>query len=165
MLGFQLIKPLRADTGNEMYANGVLVRVPRVLGYRRRGDDGVQPVVQPLLDRPSLSRLAGLAIVALPFQIANLRSDCRFRLAAYVSPIRTAVISGANRDVTVPRVIAVTEVDARPAVRIAGLALRCFQWVTQREVMYAGVGLVRVWGARSRPPVVSSGFRLSVRTR
>jgi hypothetical protein len=48
-------------------------------------------------------------------------------------------------------VVVVVETGGKPA-------LRCFQWVTQREDMYAGVGLVRVGSRISSEGVCGTGL-------
>jgi hypothetical protein len=92
VLGFELIESVRADAGDEMDADGAVVGVPGVLGYRRRSDDGIQPVVQPLFDRPCLPGLADLALIASPFQVANFFGDRLWGSVMRCSGLTCAVV-------------------------------------------------------------------------
>ncbi len=118
VLRLQPLQPVRAETGHQVHADRDAVAVDGVLGHRRRGDV-LDPVLQPARHGPRAARLADRAAVALPLQLAHLRRDLGFGLAADVPPVGLAVISYTDGHPTVPGPVS-AEVDAGRAVGRAG---------------------------------------------
>src|SRR5215468_9078916 len=121
MLRFQPIQPVRPDPRYQMpLHSGAVADVGLV--PNRWPSDVLQPVREPLLNRPGAAGLSDDSLITLAFQLLDLGGYRRLVFAAHVPPIRSSVVTHAHRDAAVPGAI-FAEVDAGPAVRRSRLAL------------------------------------------
>ncbi|MDQ7805829.1 hypothetical protein Q5425_18950 [Amycolatopsis sp. A133] len=100
MLWLDLVDAMRTQVRNQVPVHRGPVRVPGLVPDRRERDV-VEPVSQPLLDRPRVAGLPDLARVALLFQRADGFDDLCFGLAFDVSSVRLAVVTDSHGDAAV----------------------------------------------------------------
>jgi hypothetical protein len=101
VLGLEPVQPVSGDAADQVDADGDPVAGEGVLRDERRGDV-LDPVREPLLDRPRPAGPLHAAGVPLFLQVADLPSHLGPGLGLHVPTVGPAVVTGAHRDAAVP---------------------------------------------------------------
>src|SRR5947207_5696521 len=102
MVGCEPLQAVRAKARDQVLVHVDSVSEVGVLGDVRRRGDVLDPVGEPLADRPPLGDLAHAALVAVSLQSPDLRRDLASALATNMAAVGSAVVPDADRNPTVP---------------------------------------------------------------
>src|SRR5947208_10843491 len=98
MVACEPLQAVRAKARDQVLVHVDSVSEVGVLGDVGWRGDVLDPVGEPLADRPSLGDLAHAALVAVSLQGPNLRRDLASALAADVTAVGSAIVPDADRD-------------------------------------------------------------------
>ncbi|MGO8892865.1 MAG: hypothetical protein ACLQB1_24700 [Streptosporangiaceae bacterium] len=117
VLGFQLVEPVRTDSGDEVNAHVHAVSGMRVLRDVRRNCDVLHPKREPCGNAPALANLRHATFIPELFESADFRGHFRFCLPPYVPTVWAAIVFDAYGHAAMPAFGVF--VDAGSAIRVS----------------------------------------------